>query len=447
MATDSVGGQGAPTNYGIEVVEVGGQSSAGSFVQAGRIVGGATEYRLMQKGQNWYLSSVLMTSLTPSRIPMTPLNPSQPLPMTSLVPSVPAPATPLTTPAVTPVVTPPAAIPPVVPRQPAQKPQSIYRPEIGSYLTNIAGANTIFSMTLDDREGATEYPPQRSLDRHVARTFWLRQEGGRNHYRAGEGQIGAVANRYLAQMGNELFNGTINGDDRWDVGVMAGYGEVSGQARSMLTGYRARSSVDGYSVGAYGTWYQDAATRKGLYLDSWLNYNWFNNTVNGEGLPEEKYKSRGVVASLESGYNLLLSSNEKRKVYLEPQAQLTWMGVDSSDHREQNGTLVQNSGNGNLQSRLGMRLYLRGHAKQDEGKNREFKPYAEIDWLHNTHSFAVRMDNQTVAQEGASNIGQLKLGVQGQLNKALNVWGGVALQVGDRGYHDESALIGVKYGF
>lgn len=402
LTVNNVGGQGAQTEQGIEVVSVDGNSAAGAFTQSGRIVAGAWDYSLVQKGQNWYLTS--MSNLPPEP-PVTPVTPTQPDPV------------------------------------------RVYRPEVGSYLVNLTAANTLFNLTLDDREGATEYRApvdERGLTRS---TFWLRQEGGQNRFHTGEGQIRSSANRYVAQMGNEFLHGTSNQTDRWGAGLMAGYGNVQGNSRSNLTGYRSESELDGYSVGAYGTWYQNAVSREGVYVDGWVMYNWFNNRVSSDDLPNEDYKSRGFTASLESGYNMLLSESERQAVYLEPQAQLTWMGVRSADHTEVNGTRIQNSGQGNLQSRLGVRLYLRGHRTEDDGKGREFKPYVEADWLHNTKNFGVRMGDKLLNEEGARNIGQLKLGVQGQISHDLNMWGGVAQQIGDKGYHDTSAMIGVKYGF
>lgn len=207
----------AQTNRGIEVISVDGTSSADAFKQSGRAVAGAWDYSLVQKGQNWYLTSMNTNPVTP--IPQ-------------------------------------------------------YRPEAGSYLSNLAAANSLFTLALDDREGATEYSIQDTHRPALAGTFWLRQEGGQNRFRAANGQMRTQVNRYVAQMGNEFFHGSCNGEDRWGTGLMAGYGNVKGNTASSLTGYRSRNSMDGYSVGAYGTWYQNALSREGAYLDSWVNYNW-----------------------------------------------------------------------------------------------------------------------------------------------------------------------------
>ncbi|WP_227318216.1 autotransporter outer membrane beta-barrel domain-containing protein [Cedecea davisae] len=448
LAVNNVGGQGAETSQGIEVVNVGGNSAAGSFTQAGRIVAGAWDYSLVQKGQNWYLTSMSNLPPEPPVDPVVPpVDPVDP-PVDPVVPPV-DPIDPPVDPVDPPVdpVDPPVTpiIPPTLIEKPVPVP--VYRPEAGSYLINLTAANTLFNLTLDDREGATEYHAPLGGRGMTRGTFWLRQEGGQNRFKTGEGQIKSSANRYVAQMGNEFLHGSTNENGRWGAGLMAGYGNVSGHSSSSLTGYHSDSDMNGYSVGAYGTWYQNAVSREGMYVDSWVMYNWFNNRVSGEDLADEHYKSRGFTASLESGYNMLLSESERRAVYLEPQAQLTWMGVHSSGHTETNGTRIQDSGQGNLQSRLGMRLYLRGHRAEDDGKGREFKPYVEMNWLHNTKNFGVRMGNKLLSEEGARNIGQLKLGVQGQISPSLNMWGGVAQQIGDKGYRDTSAMIGVKYGF
>lgn len=45
--------------------------------------------------------------------------------------------------------------------------------------------------------------------------------------------------------------------------------------------------------------------------------------------------------------------------YIQPQAQAVWMGVKANDHRESNGTRITSNGNGNVQTRLGLKTGLR----------------------------------------------------------------------------------------
>lgn len=46
---------------------------------------------------------------------------------------------------------------------------------------------------------------------------------------------------------------------------------------------------------------------------------------------------------------------------------------------------------------------------------------------------------------GTKNIGEVKVGVEGQITSRLNLWGNVAQQVGDKGYSDTQGMLGIKY--
>ena len=127
--------------------------------------------------------------------------------------------------------------------------------------------------------------------------------------------------------------------------------------------------------------------------------------------------------------------------------QMIWMGVKANDHKEANGTYVSGEGDGNIQTRLGVKTFMSGYADQDKGKNRVFQPFVEVNWIHNTKDFGTTMDGIIVKQDGAANIGELKLGVEGQLNKNVNVWGNVGQQVGNNGYSDTAVMLGIKYNF
>ena len=210
-----------------------------------------------------------------------------------------------------------------------------------------------------------------------------------------------------------------------------------------------RAGVTGYSVGLYGTWYANDENKTGTYLDSWILYNWFNNKVYGQGLASEKYDSDGITASVEGGYSFLMGerSDGRSTYWLQPKAQLTWMGVKADTHTEANGTRVEGKGDGNLQTRLGMKAFIKGHSAVDEGKEREFQPFVEANWIYNTRSYGVAMNGVTNYQAGTRNIGELKAGVEGQIGKNLHIWGNVAQQIGDKGYSDTQGMLGIKYAF
>lgn len=123
------------------------------------------------------------------------------------------------------------------------------------------------------------------------------------------------------------------------------------------------------------------------------------------------------------------------------------MGVRADNHQEANGTQVSGEGDGNIMTRLGIKTYLKGHHARDNGKERQFQPYLELNWLHNTRDFATKMDDSTVSQNGAGNLAEAKVGLEGQINPHLNLWGNIGVQMGDAGYNDSAAMVGVKYNF
>ncbi|WP_407861967.1 autotransporter outer membrane beta-barrel domain-containing protein, partial [Escherichia coli] len=108
---------------------------------------------------------------------------------------------------------------------------------------------------------------------------------------------------------------------------------------------------------------------------------------------------------------------------------------------------VESTGDDNVRTRLGVKTWIKGHNKMDDGKSREFSPFVEVNWLHNTRDFGTRMNSVTVHQDGARNIGEVKAGVEGQINTHLSLWGNVGVQIGDKGYNDTSAMLGMKYIF
>ncbi|ELO0858800.1 autotransporter outer membrane beta-barrel domain-containing protein [Citrobacter amalonaticus] len=116
---------------------------------------------------------------------------------------------------------------------------------------------------------------------------------------------------YVLQLGGDLAQWSSNGDDRYHLGMMAGYGHVKNRTYNNLTGYRATGRVDGYSIGVYGTYYGNNVEKTGLYVDGWMQYNWFKNNVKGEELAVEKYRSQSVSVSEESGYSFFLLKETK----------------------------------------------------------------------------------------------------------------------------------------
>ncbi|HDK2457376.1 TPA: autotransporter outer membrane beta-barrel domain-containing protein [Escherichia coli] len=412
VRVDNIGGVGAQTVNGIELIEVGGNSAGNFALTTGTVEAGAYVYTLAKgKGndeKNWYLTSK-WDGVTPADTP-DPIN-----------------------------------NPPVVdPEGP-----SVYRPEAGSYISNIAAANSLFSHRLHDRLGEPQYTDSLH-SQGSASSMWMRHVGGHERSRAGDGQLNTQANRYVLQLGGDLAQWSSNAQDRWHLGVMAGYANQHSNTQSNRVGYKSDGRISGYSAGLYATWYQNDANKTGAYVDSWALYNWFDNSVSSDNRSADDYDSRGVTASVEGGYTFEAgtfsgSEGTLNTWYVQPQAQITWMGVKDSDHTRKDGTRIETEGDGNVQTRLGVKTYLNSHHQRDDGKQREFQPYIEANWINNSKVYAVKMNGQTVGREGARNLGEVRTGVEAKVNNNLSLWGNVGVQLGDKGYSDTQGMLGVKY--
>lgn len=402
LAVRNYFGGGALTTEGIEVVNINAQSFNDiTFTLDGeRVTAGVYEYLLNKNTQNgnWYLQSQLA--------PIPPTPDPDPIP-----------------------------VPPVTP-DPEPNPTPVYRPEAGGYLANLAAANKLFNLRLEDREGRAENS-----------SLWLRQVASRNQSRDGSDQLRIATNSFVTQLGGEVWQITFNNEDRLGLGIMAAYGKANSESRSKLTHYHTKSQVDGYSLGLYSTWYQNAQTLEGAYVDSWLQYSWFDAEINGEKLASEKYDMDGMSASIEGGYRVALTETSEGQAFITPQAQMIWNGIKADNHREINGTFVKGSGHNTIQTRLGVTFSFDGVSSEDKGKDKLFTLYAEANWLYHSKKAGVIMDNVKLEQTGSRNVGEVKLGFEGQLNKHVHVWTNVAQQLGTKGYKDTAATVGVKYRF
>lgn len=397
VSVKNIGGLGDQTIQGIEVINTQGTTSD-AFIQDGRIVAGSYDYSLVNQGSNWYLTSKFNEVIEPE------------------------------------------------PNPNSEDDKRMIRPEVGGYLSNLAQANTLFVTRLHDRLGETQYVDLLTGEKKVT-SMWMRHVGGHNGFHDNSGQLKTTSNRYVVQLGGDLSQWSSDGLDRWHLGVMAGYANAHSKTDSLAKGYSSRGNIEGYSAGIYGTWYANQQDKSGAYVDSWLLYNWFDNTVKGDELESENYSSNGVTASVEGGYSFKIGERDGVSYWFQPKAQAVWMGVNADSRTESNGTRVQDEFTNNLMVRLGARAYMNGFASIDKEKERVFQPFVELNWIHNTHDFAIKMNDQRYRQSGTHNIGEAKLGVEGLLNRRLNLWGNVSQQIGGSGYSDTQAMLGIKYHF
>lgn len=399
------GGDGAQTINGIEIIAVDGKSEGVFKLEGDKPVrAGSYDYFLnrgksSETASNWYLISEYNPSVDPE--------------------------------------------PPIKPEKP-NKP--VYRPEIGSYLTNHAASNTLFIHGLHDRLGQTHYIDL--LSGEVKQTsMWMRHVGSHVRFKDSTNQLKTKEDRYVMQIGGDLI--AWNQDQaRYHLGLMGGYAYSSSKTTSDISGNHSKGQVDGYSLGFYGTWYQNSALREGAYVDGWLLYSWFDNEIKRDGYATETYRSRGITASIEGGYSFKVGESEsgKSSYFIEPKAQLIYMGVEAKDHVDVENTHITSSKD-NLQMRLGVRAYLNGYDSyiHRDGPNTEY--FVEANWVYNSRSLEIGFDGVNYHQKGVRNAAEIKVGLESRINDSWHLWGNLSHQFGKNGYRDTQAMFGVKYLF
>jgi len=416
----NAGGAGAATDNGIELINVAGASN-GNFTLQGRAVAGLYDYQLYKGGTttpddgNWYLRSEA-PPVTPE-IPGTPEVPGTPeIPGTPEVPGTPG--------------------NPGAPNKPGKP---TLRPEPGAYLGNQNAALRMFDHTMHDRVGEPGLTARQ--DNGEGYATWMRVKTGKLDSGKMGGQVNVDTNTTVMQLGVEKQFDV--GTGRLHAGVMGGYGRATTDAESSITDHKARGVVNGKNIGIYGTWFQNPKGPEGAYVDTWLQYGDFDNTVKGDHLGSEKYKSRTWSGSLEAGYSFKVHQGESYGVYLEPQAQVIHTDYRSDDVREDNGTRVQSGKAGGTTTRLGARVYAR---PLDNSTNR-IQPFAEVNWWSGGNKSSIAMDGERISHDLPKNILETKVGAQFEIGRGWSGYGSVGYQQGSNSFSDVSGQVGVKFSF
>ena len=399
VKVNNIRGTGKKTLNGIELIEVSGDSS-GSFIQDGRIVAGAYDYVLKRGSgenyRNWYLVSDISKKDDPVIIPLV-------------------------------------------------------RPEAGAYIGNAAVVHTLFSTRLHDRVGDLWFTDPFSDKKETTKNFWMKVKGGYSSWKETSGQLKNRTQMYAVQLGSELLSFSSNGNDRFQLGFMGGYGHGRTNTHNVYSGYGAIGSVSGLNFGITGTWYQYGFDRVGAYLDSWLTYSWFDNKIKSQNLAGAKYHAKGLTGSLEAGYTLKLSEFSTMKglgvgVYLQPQAQVIWSGLRTDTLFESNGSEIKTMGKNNLTTRLGVRTIINLKKQENESLSGA-QLFVEGNWIHNTKGYGIQMNGVGLKQRGSRDLGELKIGVEGRATSQLHLWTNAAARAGSSSYRDLTFMAGMKYSF
>ena len=226
---------------------------------------------------------------------------------------------------------------------------------------------------------------------------------------------------------------------------MAAYGNAGSDSKSLITHYKSSSELDGYGFGLYGTWFKNPMDRTGAYVDAWAMWNKFNNEVSGQDFTTEKYDSSGIIASIEAGSSYKLGQGEKVSYWIQPQGQFVYQGVQLDKFKEQTTGTVIDQGHDNIQMRLGAKAFMVVPTSIATSAN--YRPYVAFNWIHNTEDQLVKLDNAYYGVAGDSNLGEFKLGVEGQTTKNSYAWFNLSYQQGSHNYSDFIGNIGWKVNF
>ncbi|EHS4659228.1 fibronectin-binding autotransporter adhesin ShdA [Salmonella enterica subsp. enterica serovar Herston] len=415
-------GDGAQTTNGIEVVDVGGVSTSDAFELKNEVNAGLYTYRLYwnESDNDWYLASKAQSDDDDSGGDDTPSDGGDDGGDGGNV-------TPPDDGGDGGDVTPPDDGGDVAPQ---------YRADIGAYMGNQWMARNLQMQTLYDREG--------SQYRNADGSVWARFKAGKAESEAVSGNIDMDSNYSQFQLGGDIL-AWGNGQQSVTVGVMASYinadTDSTGNRGADGSQFTSSANVDGYNLGVYATWFADAQTHSGAYVDSWYQYGFYNNSVESGDAGSESYDSTANAVSLETGYRYDIALSNGNTVSLTPQAQVVWQNYSADSVKDNYGTRIDGQDGDSWTTRLGLRV----DGKLYKGSRTVIQPFAEANWLHTSDDVSVSFDDATVKQDLPANRAELKVGLQADIDKQWSVRAQVAGQTGSNDFGDLNGSLNLRY--
>lgn len=406
ISINNIGGQGAQTVNGMEVVSVGGSSDA-KMTLAKPVVAGKWEYSLNKHTDgNWYLESTANASEDPADDTTDPDNTSGNTDggnggdtgngdnsggNNNGGNTDNGNGTGGNTPSNNGTNTGP----------------EVLAPETCAYLGNYLAAQSMFLHKRDDRDQITF----RNVD---DLNTWMYVKG-RYHENNVDGDKGSYDTTTMTlQVGSDFMskameNGVLH------AGGMFGAGQAKTHSDAKHNVRDAQGKVDGFNVGLYATWQEDQNLRLGNYVDTWAAYSWFNNKVTSDR-NDESYHSQGFAASVEVGHAWVVASEKERAWKIEPQAQVIYSYLDQENHTDRDGVRITTLDNDGVLGRLGVKssYFLQKDVKA-------WQPYVAVNWLKGAGQNDLAFNGETTSNDTPDDRGQLELGVTGNLNDTTTI--------------------------
>ena len=407
LSVNNVGGTGAQTVEGIQVVQVDGASS-GTFALTSPVQAGSYEYQLFQGGTStptdgdWYLRSTLLACEITNTCPVVP--PVEPEP-------------------------------PVIP---------IYRPGVANYVvaqTSNADLGYLALDTLHQRIGE-----QRTLATDNPQT-WVRaiagysSNNGKNRFEYDQTAVGF-------QIGQDLLHDTTGSGTQQRAGLTTQYLRGNVDTRDRVRPIAGLSEDTGhiqstaYGLGAYYT----RMTNQGAYVDLVTQVNRLDNQFNDAYGSSSKQKGWQVGLSAEVGKPVA----QIKGWTLEPQAQLSYLHAHYGAFADQFSKISSLNAD-HLRARLGLRVYKERHP--DSSKTAQYYAIANIhhDLIspESVELAALNSDDRVGVSERYDRTSwEVGAGVQHPLSKNTYFYGDARYEqsFGDR-KHSGKITFGIKSSF
>ncbi len=451
VTVKNMGGAGALTQRGIQVVQINGASAGqfdlanGDYVIGGRpaLVAGAYGYVLQKDAADggWYLrSSLTNPGTTPTDPGTTPTDPGTTPTNPGTTPT--DPGTTPTNPGTTP--TDPGTTPtgPGTPSPgggtPGAEPPLLYQPGVPVYE---AYANTLLQLsqlpTLRQRVGNRLYDPADAGRNGV----WSRFEGatGRLEPAASTTGVRQDIDSWKAQFGVDRVLAGAEEGSRLVGGLAFHYGKADTRVSSVYG--NGKIDTTSYGLTPTLTWYG----KNGVYIDAQAQATWFDSDLNSRlaGKLKGGQKAQSYGLGIEAGKAFGVAEG----FALIPQAQLTYVSTRFDNFNDRFGARVESDKGDSLLGRIGIALDYKSNW-QTAGVNRESSVYGVVNVKHEfLDGTRVRVAGTQVDSRMARTWGSVGAGVNYGWGGRYAIYGQVDADADFSGSHIVTATAGFRMSF